>query len=119
MDKAVRKFGAIANDLSTLNGAIQRGAGGAAGIAFMREGMTLFRSLEGHGRVLMSLMSREQQVELGVAVPGDVDPQSEDIQRQDGELKAAFLEERFEAAGDPDECGWPRRRVHSREWKSD
>lgn len=103
MDKAVRKFGAIANDLSTLNGAIQRGAGGAAGIAFMREGMTLFRSLEGHGRVLMSLMSREQQVELGVAVPGDVDPQSEDIQRQDGELKAAFLEERFEAAGDPDE----------------
>ncbi len=103
MDKTVSKFGAIANDLSTLSGAIQRGAGGAAGIAFMREGMTLFRSLEGHARALMSFMSREQQVELGVAVPGDVDPESESVQKRDGELKSAFLEAKFEVEGDPDE----------------
>ena len=64
----------------------------ASGLEFLKESMTQFRSLEGHARVLISLMSREQKVEMGIATPGDVDPQSEEIQLQDFELLISFLE---------------------------
>lgn len=100
MHRAVDKFGPLASQFATLNGAIQRGLGKASGLEFLKESMTQFRSLEGHARVLISLMSREQKVEMGIATPGDVDPQSEEIQRQDGELLSSFLESKFEVFGD-------------------
>lgn len=99
MQKAVDKFGPLSNQFATLNGAIQRGLGGARGLEFLKESMTQFRSLEGHARALISLMSREQKVDLGIAVPGG-DPQSEEVQRQDGELLSGFLESKFEVFGD-------------------
>lgn len=73
------------------------------GLEFLKEGMTQFRSLEGHARALISLMSREQKVDMGIATPGDVDPQSEEIQRQDGELLSEFLESKFEVFGDTEQ----------------
>ena len=73
------------------------------GLEFLKEGMTQFRSLEGHARALISLMSREQKVDMGIATPGDVDPQSEEIQRQDGELLSGFLESKFEVFGDTEQ----------------
>ncbi|MFQ9866079.1 MAG: hypothetical protein ACLRWP_02690 [Bilophila wadsworthia] len=103
MKNAVDKFGPLANQFATLNGAIQRGLGGMRGLEFLKEGMTQFRSLEGHARALISLMSREQKVDMGIATPGDVDPQSEEIQRQDGELLSEFLESKFEVFGDTEQ----------------
>ena len=103
MKNAVDKFGPLANQFATLNGAIQRGLGGMLGLEFLKEGMTQFRSLEGHARALISLMSREQKVYMGIATPGDVDPQSEEIQRQDGELLSGFLESKFEVFGDTEQ----------------
>ena len=103
MHRAVDKFGPLASQFATLNGAIQRGLGKASGLEFLKESMTQFRSLEGHARVLISLMSREQKVEMGIATPGDVDPQSEEIQRQDGELLSSFLESKFEVFGDAEQ----------------
>lgn len=103
MQNAVDKFGPLANQFATLNGAIQRGLGGIRGLEFLKESMTQFRSLEGHARALISLMSREQKVDLGVAVPGDVDPQSEEVQRQDGERLSDFLESTFEVFGDTEQ----------------
>lgn len=103
MKNAVDKFGPLANQFATLNGAIQRGLGGMRGLEFLKEGMTQFRSLEGHARALISLMSREQKVDMGIATPGDVDPQSEEIQRQDGELLSGFLESKFEVFGDTEQ----------------
>ena len=40
---------------------------------------------------------------MGIATPGDVDPQSEEIQRQDGELLSEFLESKFEVFGDTEQ----------------
>lgn len=102
MQKAVDKFGPLANQFATLNGAVQRGLGGARGLEFLKESMTQFRSLEGHARALIGLMSREQKVDLGIAVP-DGDPQSEEAQRQDGELLSDFLESKFEVFGDTEQ----------------
>ena len=97
--EATKKFGTVASNFATLNHAVQRGLGGG-NFRFLQESMTLFRSLEGHGRVLMNLLTREQQVELGVAVPGAVDVNSDAVQRQDGSLRTDFVEKYFEEQGD-------------------
>ena len=103
MHRAMDKFGPLASQFFTLNRAIQHGLGRASGLEFLKESMTRFRSLEGHARVLISLMSREQKVEMGIATPGDVDPQSEEIQRQDEELLNSFLKSNFEVFGDAEQ----------------
>lgn len=103
MGRIMNRFGGLASGLTTLNFAVQRGYGRAAGMAYLGAGMTAFRALEGHGRALLSLMSREQRAALGAALPEAPNPDDAAAARQDAELATAFLEKTFQNDGDMEE----------------
>lgn len=103
MGRTMEKFGKLSSDLTTLNGAVQKGYGKGAGMDFLLKGMSVFRVVEGQARALLSLMPREQRTELGLTLPTEPTPDDTDGLRAEGALLTNFLEGHFENEGDVEE----------------
>lgn len=106
MARALSKFGALSSDLSSVLGAFQSPSArklGATGPALLSEGFSMLRTLEGHARGLIGLMTPAQRDATGLSVFNDP-PQGANARKISAE-RAAFIERNFEADRPLDEIG--------------
>ncbi|MDR3322974.1 MAG: hypothetical protein LBS89_02085, partial [Zoogloeaceae bacterium] len=96
LNRAVARFGPLSSDLASLNLAVQKGQGGTAGMGFLPAGMTALRALEGPVKLLMNMLPRAQLSQMGAASRQEPAPGDEKALRRDNELRAQFMEKRFE-----------------------
>lgn len=96
MARTISKFGPLASELQSLNSQVQKGFGGSAGMEFLRSGMTVFRSLEGHAKALISLMDHDQLVAYHIEEPEVARPGDLEAEKRNGRLLESFLESNFE-----------------------
>lgn len=103
------KFGTAARELTALTSACQMYTFKEAGIHFLSDGLTMFRALEGHAKVLLSLMDHDQRVMLGVEKPDGTTLSGEKLRAENEKLAVNFLESNFEHACKLNEISQPLR----------
>ena len=101
--RALSRFGRLSCELTSVNNAVQDGLGGAAGIAFLRKGMTLYRTLENHAYTLLYLLSDEQRRNMQLEAFSRSDADSEAVKREKREQCGALMEQTFQSEGRLDE----------------
>lgn len=103
------KFGALSREISALTSACQQYKFRQAGINFLSEGMTMFRALESHAKVMLSLMSHDQRVLMQIEKAVTPGKNAAKIEAQNEKLVMEFLENTFEAPCKMEEISLPLR----------
>ncbi len=100
MNRIEHKFGKLACDLTVLNSFCQRRLGvDDSVLPFLVKGLTMYRALENHAKVLISMLNHDQKVELHLA-EGLAPENSLEAQKREGDLLDQYLEKNFQAGSD-------------------
>lgn len=93
--RSLSKFGALASDFASVNDEVQGGRFGMSALLnYLPEGMTLYRSLEGHARALLSLLSDDQRSAIGADAFNT--PQAGQTEREIATKQSDFFETHFQ-----------------------